>query len=552
MTEYSENRGWYSTSFTEMDSFRMQPAISVKSTKSACKDCNSEYCIVKMSAEYQLMNQLTTYRRYYCDLCKKSYSTISSLRKHKKSHVQNLESFDMESDWKNHLLQHNAMEKLYECEICATRFTRESNLRAHCRVHRNDWSRFKCNRCEKDFRYKSNLNAHLATHAYQKFVCELCHKSFITMDRLQKHKRLHANEARQCRFCNKAFSSRYKMNYHIRLKHKNVAPWQCTLCTESFATVAKYRSHIYEYHDASKPYSCKKCDRSFQTKYNLDIHEAKHGNGTHFECEYCGHHFLHKGNLYTHIMRLHCQNNGLSDNTTTTINSSSSSKSSIEKLPTPWPTNIFGRRIYVCKKCQRCFVYKMAAINCQHKETRPHFPKDINNGLNGEASFETKLDEKPSAAGEGNRDGDANTLDGMKVKISLVSENRTNQIIPLYELNIPSVDSTSKTIDNNNSKAATLDISEHSNSIEPIILVQAFTTPLDPTTANNSIKPNDSIDISNEVDSFEAFCDSIAPEIIVIDDSSDDDGDKGKSFPQASNKEIYQAAHRNLNINPLL
>lgn len=548
-----------------MDSFRIDPlnlaqnqtALSVKSGKSVCKDCNSEYCIVKMSAEYQLQNKLNPYRRYHCDQCKKSYSTISSLREHKKSHVQNkrfgcdfcLESFNVESDWKKHLLQHNAMEKLYECRVCARRFTRKSNLRAHRRVHRNDWPRFKCNRCEKDFRYKSNLNAHLATHPYQKFVCELCGNSFITMDRLQKHKRLHGNEARQCRFCNKAFSSRYKMNYHIRLKHKNIAPWQCTLCTESFPTVAKYRSHIYEYHDASKPYSCKKCDRSFQTKYNLDVHEAKHGNGTHFECDYCGHQFLHKGNLYTHIMRLHFQNNGLNDN--------SSSKSLIENVPTPSSSNTFDRRRYVCKKCQRCFVYKMAAINCQHKETRAHLPKDINNGINDAASFEMKIDEKPVAAGEGkgekeNGGGEANELDGMKVKISLVSENQIDQIIPLYELNIPAVDSTSTTIDNNNSKPVAFDIGEHSNSIEPIILVQAFTAPLDAKTANNSIKPNDSIDISNEVDSFEVFCNSLAPEIIVIDDSSDDDDERLKTFPRASSREIYQAAHRNLNINPLL
>lgn len=198
----------------------------------------------------------------------------------------------------------------------------------------------------------------------------------------------------------------------------------------------------------------------------------------------------------------------------------------------------------------------MAAINCQHKETRAYLPKDINNGLNGAASFEATIDEKPFA---GEREGavgggETNESDGMKVKISLVSENQCNQIIPLYELNIPSADTTSTTIDNNNSKPVAFDVGEHSNSIEPIILVQAFTTPLDPTTANNSIKPNDSIDISNEVDSFKAFCDSLAPEIIVINDSSDDDDDdeNGKAFPQASNKEIDQAAHRNLNINPSL
>ncbi|XP_055297960.1 zinc finger protein 383-like [Sitodiplosis mosellana] len=539
-----------------MDSFQKEPlnltliqsAESVKSKQDLCKVCNSEYCIVNQFHEYQSeLSILNPYHRYECSLCGKSYSWISTFRTHQRTHVENKkvccgfcsESFDDECHWQKHLLEQHT--KVYECSICAKRFSRQNSLSAHCRIHKEREARFKCDFCGKHFRWKSNLKAHLLAYEHQRYACAFCQKHFETMDRLQKHQEMHANSENQCRYCEKAFLKRHKLNNHIRLNHRNVAPWQCTFpnCSESFGTATKYRSHIYEIHDAPKPFACKECDRTFQTTHNLATHEATHEKSTHFECDICGYQFQHKRNLNRHKIQQHGQNKGLNDNDSRTRSSNNSSL--IKKLPTPRPSPyIFRRKRYFCKKCHRCFVYRKASLNCRHYDTR-YFRNKINNGLNGAANIKTTVDEQRTAGGGRSGGGGDKVVDGMKVKISLVTENRTNQIIPLYELNIPAVDSISTTaIDITNSKTMAFD-SEHPTNIEPIILVQTFTTPLDSITLNNSIKQNISVDISNEVDPFETFCKSLAPEIIVIDDSNSSSGEEEtflRNAAESSNKHL--------------
>lgn len=509
-----------------LDLTRTQLEKRVNSTRDLCKDCNSEYCIVKKFQEYQSERiRVNPYHRYECVQCGKSYSALSTLRNHQRTHVTNKsfccefcsKRFNVECELKEHLNQHNTneekpTEKPFECGFCAKSFSRQSSLSAHNRIHKNTKPRFQCTVCGKHFRWKSNLTAHLALHQNQKYACELCEKLFQTADHLQAHRQKHSNPENRCRYCEKVFSTRYKVNYHIRLKHQNIAPWQCQFCSESFGTATKYRSHIYTFHDAPKPFSCEKCNRSFQTAHNLEVHETTHRKCMFFECDSCGHQFVHKRNLYTHIMR-HCQNKELHAN-----------NSLIKNQPIQ---NSVERNRYYCKECNQCYADQNAAFNCTHNGQ--YLQNNINNRLNGE---NTETVDEQGAAGD-------DAADAMKVKISLVTENQSNQIIPLYELNIPSADTTSTTIDINNSKP--MATNAVNRNIEPIILVQAFTTSLNSTaaTTNNSIKRNVSVEVSNQVDTFEAFCDSLAPEIIIINDSSSDE----ETFPLNANRKTIKQLH---------
>lgn len=480
-----------------MDSFQIEPlnltriksVESVKSTKDLCIDCNSEYCIVKQFQAYQ-KERFVLNQRYECMLCRKSYSTLSTLRKHQSTHTEKKsfycalcsKFFTVEYALQKHLIQHTK-EKPFECGLCAKRFLRQSSLSAHKRLHKSAERDFQCNFCGKQFRWKSNLSAHLAMHRIQMFTCAICQKTFDSTERLQEHQRKHANPEHQCRYCEKVFSNRYKVNYHIRFKHQNIARWQCQFCSESFSTATKFRSHIYEIHDTPKPFACNICNCTFRTKHNLNLHNVKHKKCDRFECDICGHQFVHKRNLYSHMMR-HYENKELN------------SKNSRAKQSAQY----FGNEgiQYFCKQCNRNFANQKAALNCTHNAN--HLQKQMNNGLNG-TNIETN--------------GQQNKTDGMKVKISLVAENRLNQIIPLYELNIPTV----APIDSSNMKS-TLE-NEHRN-IDPIILVQAFTTPLN-STNNNYIDGNASVKLPKPKDSFKVYCKSLVPEIIVIDDSSSDD-----------------------------
>lgn len=537
-----------------MDSFQTEPLNltriqlnnSVKSTIDLCKDCNSEYCIVKKFQEYQSERILVNpFNRYECISCGKSYTALSTLRNHQRIHAENksfccgfcMKSFDVGCDLKAHILTEHKNGKMFECGFCGKIYSRQSSLSAHYRVHKNIEPNFKCNLCGKHFKWKSNLTAHLVWHKNERYVCEFCPRIFETATGLQLHHQNHIKPENKCRYCEKTYSKRFKLNYHIRLKHHSVAPWHCQFCSESFATAPKYRAHIYKIHDTPKPFSCKKCKKSFRTKYQFKVHETTHKKCTYFECDICGHQFMNKRYLYTHMMRRHAQNKGLNNNN----NNDSNSNGLIEKLPTQ---NTFDRNRYFCKECYRGFVYQNDALHCTHNTI--YLQTDRNNELNcTNDEIVNKQCERQTQE------------DGMKVKISLVTENQSNQIIPLYELNIPAVDLTSTTtIDINNSNTMTLD-AENQN-IEPNVLVQPFTTTLDSTTTINNInfiKQSIPVEVSNQVNSFEAFCDSITPEIIVIDDSSSDEETFSRNLiekPKPISNHPFYLAHRNFHIERFL
>lgn len=187
-----------------MDSFQTEPlnltriesVTSEKSARDLCKDCNSEYCIVKKFQQYQSERiAVNTYQRYGCVLCSKTYSALSTLRNHQRTHFSCefcAKWFYVEYELKVHLQQHHTeenLEKPFECGVCAKRFSRQSSLSAHNRIHKNSEVHFECSTCGKQFRWKSNLSAHLALYESQRYACELCTKIYETLDQLQVHKK---------------------------------------------------------------------------------------------------------------------------------------------------------------------------------------------------------------------------------------------------------------------------------------------------------------------------------------------------------------------------
>lgn len=192
---------------------------------------------------------------------------------------------------------------------------------------------------------------------------------------------------------------------------------------------------------------------------------------------------MQKRNLYAHMMQ-HLRNKAAN------------------KKSTP---RTFDRSQYFCETHNREIANRKTTFNCTHDPR--YLQADINNELSGK--------NVATDAVQSNRDREI--VDRMTVKIGLITENRANQIIPLYELNIPAMHCNPTAIDIRNSKRA---VANQERNIEPAILVQAFTTLLN-STIDNSIKPN--VTVSNRgTDSIRTFCHSNNPEIIVIDDSSDD------------------------------
>lgn len=79
-------------------------------------------------------------QRFYCSVCRKSFSRQFS--------------------WKVHMNVHRGIFP-YTCSVCGKGFTSHINLKGHTVQHTNQ-REFKCQACGKEFIYKRGLNAHIS------------------------------------------------------------------------------------------------------------------------------------------------------------------------------------------------------------------------------------------------------------------------------------------------------------------------------------------------------------------------------------------------------
>ena len=103
-------------------------------------------------------------RRFTCDRCPKSYSTVGALKMHVRTHTLPC-----------------------RCTVCGKAFSRPWLLQGHMRTHTGE-KPFSCEHCQRAFADRSNLRAHLQTHsAVKRYRCTSCQKTFSRMSLLLKH-----------------------------------------------------------------------------------------------------------------------------------------------------------------------------------------------------------------------------------------------------------------------------------------------------------------------------------------------------------------------------
>ncbi|XP_062554376.1 zinc finger protein 420-like [Armigeres subalbatus] len=260
-------------------------------------------------------------KRFQCEMCDRSYTLFSSLRKHQNLHTKS-----------------NA----FICKTCGRAFVKASTLALHERRNHDENARYKCEGCGKTFRTIGHLLDHrnrTQHFAGKPHICEGCTTSFVEAEQLEEHLKIctetEANRPCFCGLCSNDFPSLVVALAHVKSDHEAEIPeTKCRYCDLLFRDAEKIVEHEFR-HTLPGIMSCTMCNRIFKHLKNLQCHVKNHGKASiPFMCDICGKTFTQKGTLTIHT-RLHT-----------------------------------GERPYTCQLCQKGFVDK--------NEMRRHYNMHFN------------------------------------------------------------------------------------------------------------------------------------------------------------------------------
>jgi len=231
-----------------------------------CEHCGKEYSHQTILDAHLL--------EHTCDICGKTYDLKSSLKDHKKTHLDpNAKSvcdicggnYKDANTLKVHIqTQHEMTDRPFSCELCGDKFKTKGSLTIHSSKHMTDRS-FVCDECGFQTKNKYLLKAHLNTHKdVKQFQCTQCPKSFNHQFILDKHVRIHTGERPfACEECGTDFTSGIHLRRHTKTVHKLARDFMCTICSAPFKRLGELKRHII-LHSGEKPFECRTCGESFR------------------------------------------------------------------------------------------------------------------------------------------------------------------------------------------------------------------------------------------------------------------------------------------------
>uniref|UniRef100_A0A672Y819 Zinc finger protein ZFMSA12A-like n=1 Tax=Sphaeramia orbicularis TaxID=375764 RepID=A0A672Y819_9TELE len=219
----------------------------------SCRFCEHTFSGV---TQLRIHQRSHTLRSFQCDLCSKSYGSLSGLHSHRQSH------------------SHHSR---FLCPQCGKRFKTRDGLEGHLRTHSGERP-YRCPYCPKDFTALAGLNVHVRRHTGERpYVCAVCGKGWPSGGDLQKHMRTHTGERPYaCQDCGKAFSISCHLTEHRRI-HTGEKPFSCPECGKCLRRKFDLNKHLLSHRDV-RPHACTHCPKSYTRRTHLTRHLRTHQN----------------------------------------------------------------------------------------------------------------------------------------------------------------------------------------------------------------------------------------------------------------------------------
>ncbi|XP_059148460.1 zinc finger protein 714-like [Physella acuta] len=194
---------------------------------------------------------------FVCDICQKSFKTLSHLSSHKLVHTplkcyiccQCDKSFNIGDEYDLHLTRHFRF-KPFKCEFCEKCYANKRYLKDHMRLHTGE-SIHKCEKCNYITPHLSRLKQHQKIHLNLQLVdgvenvqtCDICQKSFVSLAHLLPHQPMHTPlKLYICSHCGRGFNLPEEYDLHLLKRHFMYRPFRCSLCEKSFTIKKKFKS----------------------------------------------------------------------------------------------------------------------------------------------------------------------------------------------------------------------------------------------------------------------------------------------------------------------
>ncbi|CRL07467.1 CLUMA_CG020435, isoform A [Clunio marinus] len=204
----------------------------------SCDKCDKRF-IWKGALKSHLINHQPEAERkvFLCLLCNRKYQSAGSLASHKKA---------THGD--------NSAKTRNLCEICSKSFSTITSYKEHMITHSKDSVKLqlKCEECGKWLKNNRCLKSHMLLHANIDYKCTIC--DYVTKkEKLLKNHvitRHTSDRPWTCEECNKSFKIKRALAIHKRQSHgvEAIKGKTCEFCGRKFANASNYYTHRKNFH----------------------------------------------------------------------------------------------------------------------------------------------------------------------------------------------------------------------------------------------------------------------------------------------------------------